>query len=90
MGPQDWENNIYFNCSSQIMVNGIQYKPAESCGVPFSCCALGDMFSDEKSVNYKSVIDTQCGYGVRQTTVSSMHILFFYSLVALRKLTGAT
>lgn len=68
MGPQDWENNIYFNCSSQIMVNGIQYKPAESCGVPFSCCALGDMFSDDKSVNYKSVIDTQCGYGVRQTT----------------------
>lgn len=56
-GPSDWENNIYFNCTSIILVNGIKYQPAESCGVPFSCCA--NQALDD------SVIDTQCGYGVR-------------------------
>lgn len=61
-GPSDWENNIYFNCTSVILVNEIQYKPAESCGVPFSCCALGDMFGNGVQ---DTVIDTQCGYGVR-------------------------
>ena len=63
-GPQDWENNIYFNCTSVILVNGIKYQPAESCGVPFSCCALGDMFGSGTSED--TVVDTQCGYGVRQ------------------------
>ncbi|CAG5110210.1 Oidioi.mRNA.OKI2018_I69.chr2.g4635.t1.cds [Oikopleura dioica] len=57
-GPQDWESNIYFNCSSSIELNGIAYRPVESCGVPFSCCAHGD-------VNFDGIANTQCGYGVR-------------------------
>lgn len=63
-GPQDWESNIYFSCDSEIKVNDISYRPAESCGVPFSCCAYGDMDSD-------SVLDTQCGYGVRTEAQSN-------------------
>jgi len=57
-GAQDWESNIYFNCSSSIELNGIDYRPVESCGVPFSCCAHGD-------INYDEITNTQCGYGVR-------------------------
>ncbi|PKU38129.1 tetraspanin-14 [Limosa lapponica baueri] len=30
-GPDDWDFNIYFNCSSES-------KSREKCGVPFSCC----------------------------------------------------
>lgn len=30
-GPEDWDFNIYFNCSSES-------KSREKCGVPFSCC----------------------------------------------------
>ena len=67
-GPSDWENNIYFNCTSIILVNGIKYQPAESCGVPFSCCA--NQALDD------SVIDTQCGYGVRTSPVSLRSIFF--------------
>ena len=62
-GPQDWENNVYFNCTSEIIVNEIKYRPAESCGVPFSCCAYPQ--------GEDTVVDTQCGYGIRQKTVSS-------------------
>ena len=31
-GPQDWDKNIYFNCSSASVGS------REACGVPFSCC----------------------------------------------------
>jgi len=64
-GPQDWENNIYFSCDSEIKVNEIKYRPAESCGVPFSCCSHGDMD------NADAVVDTQCGYGVRTQAQSN-------------------
>lgn len=46
---EDWDNNIYFNCS------GPANNP-EACGVPFSCC-----IPDQAS----GVANTQCGYGVR-------------------------
>lgn len=63
-GPQDWENNIYFNCTSEILVNEIKYRPAESCGVPFSCCSYGP-----EGGTAGDVVDTQCGYGIRDTSV---------------------
>uniref|UniRef100_A0A674N7Z3 Tetraspanin n=1 Tax=Takifugu rubripes TaxID=31033 RepID=A0A674N7Z3_TAKRU len=49
-GPDDWNLNIYFNCTD--------LNPSrESCGVPFSCC-VKDPAED--------VINTQCGYDVRR------------------------
>ena len=57
----DWENNIYFNCSSSIEYTGKQLTPAEACGVPYSCCI--------KSVA-GGVADMQCGYNVRKLDVS--------------------
>ncbi|XP_032347482.1 tetraspanin-14 isoform X1 [Camelus ferus] len=33
-GPEDWDLNVYFNCS------GASYS-REKCGVPFSCCVPG-------------------------------------------------
>ncbi|XP_018618088.1 tetraspanin-14-like [Scleropages formosus] len=48
-GPEDWDRNIYFNCS--------QSKSVERCGVPFSCCI--------RDPAEKDVVNTQCGYGVR-------------------------
>ena len=59
-GPDDWENNVYFNCSSKIFVNGIEYTPIEACGVPYSCCRRDDV-----------VINSQCGFGVRDFGVST-------------------
>uniref|UniRef100_A0AAQ4QNH8 Tetraspanin n=1 Tax=Gasterosteus aculeatus aculeatus TaxID=481459 RepID=A0AAQ4QNH8_GASAC len=48
-GPDDWDLNIYFNCTEP--------NPSrERCGVPFSCC-VKDPAED--------VINTQCGYDVR-------------------------
>ncbi|CAF99157.1 unnamed protein product, partial [Tetraodon nigroviridis] len=48
-GPDDWNLNIYFNCTD--------LNPSrERCGVPFSCC-VKDPAED--------VINTQCGYDVR-------------------------
>uniref|UniRef100_H2LE89 Tetraspanin n=1 Tax=Oryzias latipes TaxID=8090 RepID=H2LE89_ORYLA len=48
--PNDWDENLYFNCN---MTN----RSRESCGVPFSCC-----ISDPTDL----VINTQCGYDVRK------------------------
>lgn len=31
-GIDDWENNVYFNCSNEMNKSG------EKCGVPHSCC----------------------------------------------------
>uniref|UniRef100_A0A674CFL1 Tetraspanin n=1 Tax=Salmo trutta TaxID=8032 RepID=A0A674CFL1_SALTR len=48
-GPNDWNLNIYFNCT--------EFNPSrERCGVPFSCC-VKDPAED--------VLNTQCGYDVR-------------------------
>ncbi|KAG9339294.1 hypothetical protein JZ751_023847, partial [Albula glossodonta] len=48
-GPNDWNLNIYFNCT--------EMNPSrERCGVPFSCC-VKDPAED--------VLNTQCGYDVR-------------------------
>uniref|UniRef100_A0A3B1IQU0 Tetraspanin 17 n=1 Tax=Astyanax mexicanus TaxID=7994 RepID=A0A3B1IQU0_ASTMX len=48
-GPNDWNLNIYFNCT--------ELNPSrERCGVPFSCC-VKDPAGD--------VLNTQCGYDVR-------------------------
>ncbi|XP_069100660.1 tetraspanin-17 isoform X3 [Pleurodeles waltl] len=48
-GPNDWNLNIYFNCTD--------WNPSrERCGVPFSCC-VKDPAED--------VPNTQCGYDVR-------------------------
>nr|XP_025706153.1 tetraspanin-14 isoform X1 [Callorhinus ursinus] len=48
-GPEDWDLNVYFNCS------GASYS-REKCGVPFSCCVPDPA---------QKVVNTQCGYDVR-------------------------
>ncbi|XP_059864311.1 tetraspanin-17 isoform X2 [Delphinus delphis] len=48
-GPNDWNLNIYFNCTD---VN----PSRERCGVPFSCCVRDPV---------EDVLNTQCGYDVR-------------------------
>ncbi|XP_052009686.1 tetraspanin-5-like isoform X3 [Xyrauchen texanus] len=48
-GADDWNLNIYFNCTDT--------NPSrEKCGVPFSCCTKDPA---------EDVINTQCGYDVR-------------------------
>ncbi|XP_051945697.1 tetraspanin-14-like isoform X3 [Xyrauchen texanus] len=49
--PNDWDLNVYFNCSMS------KYS-REKCGVPFSCC-LNDPAD--------TVVNTQCGYDVRSS-----------------------
>uniref|UniRef100_A0A4X2LAJ7 Tetraspanin n=1 Tax=Vombatus ursinus TaxID=29139 RepID=A0A4X2LAJ7_VOMUR len=51
-GPEDWDLNVYFNCS------GESYS-REKCGVPFSCCVPDPA---------QKVVNTQCGYDVRTLT----------------------
>uniref|UniRef100_A0A493TMP1 Tetraspanin 14 n=1 Tax=Anas platyrhynchos platyrhynchos TaxID=8840 RepID=A0A493TMP1_ANAPP len=53
-GPDDWDFNIYFNCSSES-------KSREKCGVPFSCCIPDPA---------QKVVNTQCGYDVRKKSKS--------------------
>ncbi|KAM9477877.1 tetraspanin-14 [Clarias gariepinus] len=49
--PNDWDQNVYFNCSKT--------NPSrERCGVPFSCCV-----SDPAD----TVVNTQCGYDIRES-----------------------
>ncbi|KAM4054080.1 tetraspanin-5 isoform 2-T2 [Anomaloglossus baeobatrachus] len=49
-GADDWNLNIYFNCTDAN-------ASRERCGVPFSCCTKDPA---------EDVINTQCGYDVRQ------------------------
>ncbi|XP_059676983.1 tetraspanin-14 isoform X2 [Gavia stellata] len=53
-GPDDWDFNIYFNCSSES-------KSREKCGVPFSCCIPDPA---------QKVVNTQCGYDIRKKSKS--------------------
>jgi uncharacterized membrane protein len=55
----DWEQNIYFNCSS---------PGVEACGVPFSCCQP----NQEPTLAF---VNLQCGYGLRSPAVSSFDLL---------------
>ncbi|KAL7856296.1 hypothetical protein AOLI_G00199000 [Acnodon oligacanthus] len=48
-GPEDWNLNIYFNCTETNLSR-------EKCGVPFSCCTKDPA---------EDVINTQCGYDIR-------------------------
>ncbi|CAG0921837.1 unnamed protein product [Notodromas monacha] len=50
-GPQDWDRNIYFNCSSADVGS------REACGVPFSCC---------RPKPDELIMNKQCGYDVRK------------------------
>uniref|UniRef100_A0A3B3S4T2 Tetraspanin n=1 Tax=Paramormyrops kingsleyae TaxID=1676925 RepID=A0A3B3S4T2_9TELE len=53
-GPDDWNENLYFNCAKD--------NPSrERCGVPFSCCVHDPA---------NPVVNTQCGYGIRDFKVS--------------------
>ncbi|XP_035519933.1 tetraspanin-14 [Morone saxatilis] len=47
--PDDWNQNVYFSC------NGT-HRSREKCGVPFSCCITDPA---------DSVVNSQCGYDVR-------------------------
>uniref|UniRef100_A0A3Q3N850 Tetraspanin n=1 Tax=Labrus bergylta TaxID=56723 RepID=A0A3Q3N850_9LABR len=47
--PNDWDLNIYFSCNDT-------HRSRERCGVPFSCCITDPA---------DSVVNTQCGYDVR-------------------------
>ena len=53
---QDWNMNIYFNCSS------VAVGSREGCGVPFSCC---------KPKEDEVIKNKQCGYDVRKDTFVS-------------------
>ncbi|TFK09493.1 Tetraspanin-14 [Platysternon megacephalum] len=60
-GPDDWDLNIYFNCSSES-------KSREKCGVPFSCCIPDPA---------QKVVNTQCGYDIRAQKKNQWDNLIF-------------
>jgi len=72
--PQDWESNIYFNCSSKVRVNGILYTPVEHCGVPFSCCRPEEIQVNGSTI--KEIANTQCGYGVLKTPTTMDQVIY--------------
>ncbi|XP_050815066.1 tetraspanin-14 isoform X1 [Gopherus flavomarginatus] len=60
-GPDDWDLNIYFNCSTES-------KSREKCGVPFSCCVPDPA---------QKVVNTQCGYDIRAQKKNQWDNLIF-------------
>ncbi|KAJ8365159.1 hypothetical protein SKAU_G00139900 [Synaphobranchus kaupii] len=59
----DWDLNVYFNCSDS--------NPSrESCGVPFSCCLTDPA---------DTVVNTQCGYDVRRAKDPDKLDAFIYT-----------
>lgn len=60
-GPQDWDANIYFNCSSSSVGS------SEACGVPFSCC---------KARPNDHVKNKACGYHIRSEKFVSIRKIF--------------
>ncbi|XP_070972254.1 tetraspanin-5-like isoform X3 [Oncorhynchus clarkii lewisi] len=60
-GADDWNLNIYFNCTDS--------NPSrEKCGVPFSCCTKDPA---------EDVINTQCGYDIRAKAVSEQRTFIY-------------
>ncbi|MFT7806311.1 tetraspanin-5 isoform X1 [Arapaima gigas] len=60
-GADDWNLNIYFNCTDS--------NPSrEKCGVPFSCCTKDPA---------EDVINTQCGYDVRAKAESEQKTFIY-------------
>ncbi|XP_070545167.1 tetraspanin-5-like isoform X2 [Ptychodera flava] len=63
-GFNDWENNIYFNCSMKAV------RAVEACGVPFSCCQPDPA---------ETVVNVQCGYGIREAGKEGDRSLTIYT-----------
>ncbi|XP_044736445.1 tetraspanin-5 isoform X2 [Chrysoperla carnea] len=61
VGPNDWDLNNYFNCSSHTVGS------REACGVPFSCC--------KRKIN-EIIKNKQCGYDVRKSGYSGERNIF--------------
>ncbi|XP_042192937.1 tetraspanin-5 [Callorhinchus milii] len=59
--PEDWNNNIYFNCSTTNLSR-------ERCGVPFSCCHPDPA---------QMVVNTQCGYDIRNMKKKEQESVIF-------------
>ncbi|XP_045062244.1 tetraspanin-5 [Coregonus clupeaformis] len=60
-GADDWNLNIYFNCTDS--------NPSrEKCGVPFSCCTKDPA---------EDVINTQCGYDIRAKADSEQRTFIY-------------
>lgn len=52
-GPEDWDLNVYFNCS------GASYS-REKCGVPFSCCVPDPAVSGLRALGCGSPVVNEC------------------------------
>ena len=77
LSSDDWEQNIYFNCSSVVNLYGTFYTPTESCGVPFSCCKE----TESESTKF-TIVNSQCAYGVRDP-LFSVELFFLIFVIFL-------